>query len=70
MRMLDLKYEIRETEHTSYIDGRAGEIIINNKPIGIIGEIKPIILKNNKIKMPVASLEINLDDLCSIKEEG
>jgi len=33
------------------------------KCIGYIGEIHPKILKNWRIKMPVALLEINLDDL-------
>lgn len=63
MRMLDIKYEIKETEHPSFINGRTGEIIINNMHAGILGEISPFILKNNKIKMPVASLEINVDIL-------
>jgi len=62
-RMLDKKYEIKESENPSYIEGRTGEILINNKLAGIIGEVKPIILKNNRIKMPVASLEINLNSL-------
>jgi phenylalanyl-tRNA synthetase beta chain len=62
MRMLNLNYEIKPTSHPSFIEGRAGEIIINEKPIGILGEIKPIVLKNNKIKMPVATLEINLKE--------
>ncbi len=63
MKMLDIKYEIKETENSSFISGRAGEIIINNKPIGILGEINPTVLKNNKIKMPVASLEISIEEL-------
>ena len=67
-RMLDTKYEIKETENPTFISGRCGEIIINNKSAGIIGEINPTILKNNKIKMPVASLEISLDQLISSQE--
>jgi len=62
-RMLNISYEIKETEHPSFIEGRVGEVLINNKSVGIIGEIKPIILKNNRIKMPVASLEISLKNL-------
>ena len=66
-RMLDLKYTIKETTHPSFIPGRVGEVFIikNDKEqsIGIIGEITPSILKNNKIKMPVASLEISLENL-------
>ncbi len=68
-KMLDIKYTIKETEDSSFIKGRAGKIIIEkqnqNHEIGIIGEIAPIILKNNKIKMPVASLEIDVDMLMS-----
>jgi len=63
MRMLNINYEIRESEHPSFISGRCGEIIVNNKPIGFIGEISPYVLSNNKIKMPVASLEISIENL-------
>ncbi len=63
MRMLDKNYEIKETENPSFINGRCGEIIINNKPVGILGEINPTVLKNNKIKMPTASLEMNINSL-------
>ncbi|MBR9705107.1 phenylalanine--tRNA ligase subunit beta, partial [Candidatus Pacearchaeota archaeon] len=60
-RMFDIKYKIIESTHPSFINGRTGEILINNKPAGIIGEISPTVLKNNKIKMPVASLELDID---------
>ena len=63
MRMLEKDYEIEETENPSFIKGRCGNIIINKKSVGIIGEISPTILKNNKIKMPVSSLEINIKEL-------
>ncbi len=62
-RMFNKNYDLKETQHPSFIDGRTAEILVNNKPIGIFGEIKPFILKNNKIKMPTAILEINLDFL-------
>ncbi len=62
-RMLDISYEIKETENPSFINGRCGEIIINNQSIGIIGEISPTVLKNNKIKMPTACLEIEISSL-------
>jgi phenylalanyl-tRNA synthetase beta chain len=62
-RILDFKYEIKETENPTFISGRAGEIIINNKSTGIIGEINPTVLKNSKIRMPTASLELDIKDL-------
>ena len=63
MRMMNIKYQLKEEEHPSFISGRCGKIFINNKPVGIIGEIAPFVLKNNKIKMPVASLEIDIENL-------
>ena len=61
--MLKKDYKIEETDSPSMIDGRAGNILMNNKKIGIIGEVHPNILKNNKIKMPVAALEIEIENL-------
>lgn len=63
--MMNLKVELKETENTPnhFIDGRCAEIIIDEKTIGHIGEIHPKILRNWKIKMPVALCEINLEDI-------
>jgi len=67
MRMLDKEYEIKPAENPTFIDGRIGEIIISKdnkkQTIGILGEISPKVLKNNKIKMPVSSMEINIEEL-------
>lgn len=66
-RMLGLgKVEIRESEETGiqnnhFIEGRFAEIYLDNSLLGIIGEIHPRILRNWKIKMPVALLEIDLE---------
>ncbi len=61
MRMFDVEYEIKESENVSFVEGRCGEVLVNGKSIGVIGEVAPVILKNNKIKMPVASLEIGVE---------
>ncbi len=63
MRMFTVNYKIKESENPSFIDGRSGEIFVNKKYIGVIGEINPTILRNNKILMPVSSLEINIESL-------
>ncbi len=59
-KMLGKKYEIEETENTNFINGRVGEIFVDGKKIGFIGEISPRVLKNWKINFPVAALEIEL----------
>ncbi len=60
MRMFEKEYEIQEIDNPSFIKGRCGEIMIDGKSVGVLGEISPTVLKNNKIKMPVASLEIGI----------
>lgn len=62
-RMLNLEYKIEEDKSEGFIEGRTGKIIFNNKKIGVIGEIKPEVLKSWKIKMPLACLELNVDEL-------
>jgi len=62
-KMLDIKYELCEVENNNYILGRVGEIIVDEKSIGFIGEVAPRVIKNWKMKMPISSLEINLDFL-------
>ncbi|MEM2925543.1 MAG: phenylalanine--tRNA ligase subunit beta [Methanocellales archaeon] len=52
-------------EHPSFISGRAAQVILNGKAIGIIGEIHPQVLKNFKLEMPVAAFEIKLEALKS-----
>ena len=62
-RMLDITYEIKEKSNPSFIEGRCGSVVVNDKEIGVMGEINPTVIRNNKIKMPVASLELEIGDL-------
>jgi len=64
-RMLDLKFELNDVDNfpNHFIDGRVAEIKIDDKPIGFLGEIHPKILKKWKIKMPLALMEIDLDNV-------
>jgi phenylalanyl-tRNA synthetase beta chain len=60
-RMTGRDYNLEEAENSFFINGRCAKIIINRKEIGYLGEIKPQILENLKIKMPICALEINLE---------
>ncbi len=60
---LDIKYEIKETEHPSFIAGRVGHVLYRDREIAFIGEIHPIVLKNFNLEMPVVALELNLIEL-------
>ena len=60
---LDLSCEIKEALHPSYIQGRAGKIIVSKRELGILGEITPEVLANFSLETPVVCFEINLDIL-------
>ncbi|MBI3623299.1 phenylalanine--tRNA ligase subunit beta [Candidatus Pacearchaeota archaeon] len=64
-RMLGIEIALKEPKFNleQYIDGRVVEIIFDGKPIGYLGEIHPKILKNWRIRMPVALLEISLEEI-------
>jgi len=62
---LDLKYDVKDTEHDSFIDGRVARISVNGKEIAYIGEINPKVLSNFGLEMPVAALELNLNEIFS-----
>lgn len=64
-KMLNKEIKLKETENPPlyFIEGRVGEVIKNNKPIGFVGEIHPKILRNWKIKMPVSLFEIDLEEI-------
>jgi phenylalanyl-tRNA synthetase beta chain len=62
-RMLDISYKIEETKKSELIEGRTGEILINNKSVGYLGEIHPETLREWNIKMPLAVLEISLEEV-------
>lgn len=63
MLNLDFSFEEDTNGKTHFIEGRVANILLEGKKIGEIGEIHPRILKNWKIKMPVALLEIKLEDI-------
>ncbi len=60
---IDLTIKQQEKTDIHFVEGRAGDIFLEEKKIGTIGEIHPKILKNWKIKMPVSLFEIDLEKI-------
>ncbi|MEM2560235.1 MAG: phenylalanine--tRNA ligase subunit beta [Candidatus Bathyarchaeia archaeon] len=67
---IGIKYELEEAEHGSFIEGRAGKIIVNGEDAGIIGEIHPQVLENWGLNNPAAALEINLNKIWSLLKKA
>ncbi|MCL2642698.1 MAG: phenylalanine--tRNA ligase subunit beta [Candidatus Bathyarchaeota archaeon] len=65
---LGIQWQIKQTTHPTFIEGRTGKIIIDdNQEIGIIGEINPQVLENWKLENPTAAFEINLQKIINKK---
>ncbi len=64
-KMLNISFVFKEPKASPgwFIEGRVAEISLNEESIGFIGEIHPKILKNWKLKMPAALLEINIEKI-------
>ena len=63
VKMLGTSYSLKEKPSSEFIEGRSGAVIINGKEVGSIGEIHPETLNNWNIKMPIALLEISLEEI-------
>jgi phenylalanyl-tRNA synthetase beta chain len=69
MGYVDVKYEIREAEHDSFIPGRVGRVFVNDKSVAYIGEVHPQVLENFGLENPVACFELNLTDLLAMMKK-
>ncbi|MBI4176999.1 MAG: phenylalanine--tRNA ligase subunit beta [Candidatus Aenigmarchaeota archaeon] len=58
MHSYGLGYRLKNSAHPSLMSGRCGEIIVDGRKVGIIGEINPAVLKNWGLDNPVAVLEM------------
>ena len=58
-----IKWEIEETVHPAFINGRCASIIVKNKKIGVFGEIHPKTIVAFDLEHPVIALEINIEHL-------
>ncbi|RLE72769.1 MAG: phenylalanine--tRNA ligase subunit beta, partial [Thermoprotei archaeon] len=47
----------------SFIKGRVGKIIVNEREAGIIGEVNPIVLENFELENPTIACEIDIEKI-------
>ena len=57
-----IKIETKTATHPTFEEGRCATVIVNNKPIGIIGEVNSKIIEKYKIRVPVVGFEISLSE--------
>lgn len=62
MRNIGIEYyKIEDSDHSSFIPGRAARLTIKGREIAIFGEININVLDNWGIEMPIAACEFNLN---------
>lgn len=61
--MLSTKFNLTEAKDSRFIEGRTAKIIMNEKEIGILGEVHPELLKKLHLKLPLACLELDLEEI-------
>ena len=69
LKCFGLKYDIEESDHNSFIEGRVGRAIVKGRKVAYLGEINPQVLSNWGLEMPVAALELNLSELFEVMEK-
>ncbi len=43
-----------------FIDGRCADVIVDDRSVGVLGEIRPFALENFRLRMPVSAFEIDI----------
>ena len=68
MSNFGVDWQIKETTHPSFIEGRAGKIIVAGSEVGIVGEVNPLVLEAWKLENPTAAFEINFQKILETKQ--
>jgi phenylalanyl-tRNA synthetase beta chain len=62
-----VKWQIKETSHPSFIEGRVGRAIVDGVDVGVLGEVNPQVLESWKLENPVAAFEIKMHEIVKSK---
>jgi phenylalanyl-tRNA synthetase beta chain len=60
---LGKEYSLAPAPHPSFLEGRAGAIIVSGQTLGVIGEVHPEVLERWQISVPVVAFDVNLSQL-------
>jgi phenylalanyl-tRNA synthetase beta chain len=60
---LGKEYRLEPMPHPSFLEGRAGRIMVAGGTIGVIGEVHPEVLERWQIGVPVVAFDVNLSQL-------
>ncbi len=64
--LLNIDVETVTANNPILADGKAAQIIVSNKNVGIMGEINQTIIDNFKLRVPISVFELNISDIVKI----
>jgi len=56
-------WTVKETNHPSFLAGRAATVSLGNMELGVVGEIHPEVLNNFELENPTGAFEIDLQKI-------
>jgi phenylalanyl-tRNA synthetase beta chain len=62
-----VEWQIKETAHPSFIEGRVGAVMVNGVNVGVLGEVNPQVLEAWKLENPIAAFEVNMHEIIKSK---
>jgi phenylalanyl-tRNA synthetase beta chain len=62
-RNFDVELATPAADHPSFIDGRAADVRMDGRSVGVVGEVHPSVLVEHDLELPVAAFEFRLDAL-------
>ncbi|MBO5690302.1 MAG: phenylalanine--tRNA ligase subunit beta [Spirochaetaceae bacterium] len=63
LHFLDHQYIVTEANDPRFIPGRQANVMVNNKVVGIFGEVHPAVLENWAITVPCVAGELDIEEL-------
>ena len=66
---LGVAWQIKPVANASFIEGRAGAIVVDGLEVGIVGEVSPVVLEAWKLENPTAAFEVNLQPILAQKQK-
>jgi phenylalanyl-tRNA synthetase beta chain len=67
MANFGVEWQIKETTHPSFIEGRVGKIIVEDDEVGVVGEVNPLVLEAWKLENPAAAFELHFQALADLR---
>ncbi len=61
-------WTVKETNHPSFLQGRAATVSLGDMELGVVGEIHPEVLNNFELENPTGAFEIDLQKIIDITE--